>query len=292
MKKLNYLLGLLVLVAFGLTFTACSDDDDDDGVIGPSVELLNETGYISANYTATPNETLMFKVDVRKGDANLETLVMKRDDVQIGDTYELEKDADVVEITTDAPAGENDYAYKFEATDKDGETGSVTITVTVETAATYTEYTGVQVYSGTDDSADRNNIWASSDNSVFSYANANSSADMQAKADLVYYYDGFPDGGDWTFASPDGVTPADFDDADGWASKNSTRFATLTTTAFDDADFAAVGTPTDVKVTMVAIGDVYGLLLDGGKRVILKVTAIEGTYEDGDYITFDARVEL
>jgi hypothetical protein len=67
-KRKSFTIGLLAL---GLTFTACDDDDDDtDPVLGPRlemVELAEGSDSEGVDITITQGESVQFAWDARKG---------------------------------------------------------------------------------------------------------------------------------------------------------------------------------------------------------------------------------
>ncbi len=293
MRKLSfYLLSLLVVI--GLTFTSCDEDTDP---VAPSITLVSETGYTSANATVEPGDSIHFKVDVRKGDAKLVDLTFKRDAIQLEESpYDLEDDSDIVIIATKAPAAAADYTYDFEVTDKDGESASKSVTITVASAVgNVISYTNKTLQAPTGDGTNDNNI-ASIDGSLFGYADATTDAE-QGKADLVYFYG--PNLVEEAIICAPNDVPTEINSgyAD-WNVKNATKFVSASSVNFDaipaddDTEIVnAVNNPTLSKTTPLSVGDIWGFETASGKKGLFKVTALQEGYNPGDYITIDLKVQ-
>jgi hypothetical protein len=273
MKKLNFLLSLLVVFGMAFTFTSCEEEGD---AVPPSISLTGGEGYITADATVAPGAELMFKVDVRKGDANLDMLTATSDGSPIASSpYEdIDNTADIVEITVDAPQAVGPKGYKFEVTDKDGETASVSVTVTVEEAGgAITTYTAKLM--GAQNNTTYGSFLDAETGTVYMLADARTHA---ADVDVFYY-----------FGSSNEAALAALDDTDAnefsmisdasWTTRNSTKFATTSIAAADftamenDADFVDA---TSSSVTNLSVGDVVAFKTVGGKMGLIHVASIDG----------------
>ncbi|MCK4661657.1 MAG: hypothetical protein KAT68_02225 [Bacteroidales bacterium] len=286
MKKLNYLLGLFLIAALSFSFTSCDDEEVD--AIAPSITLTQETGYINADAIVTPNAELKFKVDIRKGDANMEKLTLTEGGQHVADSpYEdVDGSADVVEITFDAKANEGNYVYKFEVTDKDGETASVSVTITVEVSGgAITTYSSkiLGAHQSTSGSS-----FASTNGTVYSLADAATNSTL---IDFMYFYGATNEA---TIAAPDDTDAATVFDLSGFATKNATRFATANSVDFanvtDDVEIISAATSaSSTKINHLAIGNVIAFKTAAGKMGLLSITAMT-TGATGD-ITIDVKVQ-
>lgn len=122
---------------------------------------------------------------------------------------------------------------------------------------------------------------------------SSAAATNQSLVDLVYYY-GTTNLA--TFCAPNDVTvgggTGNLSLCASWTTKNATTFSTTTITASefdamtDDASFVS---STGTKVTSVAIGDVIAFETVGGKKGLIKVSAMT-TGSTGD-VTIDVKVQ-
>lgn len=147
MKKLRFL--TLSLLAAGFAFlTSCQEDSTDP--IGPSFTGFSETmvGITDGAIDAAPGQTLRFEWEVRRGDADLQTFEIRRDNQDVNVTTEGGEDipyenisasdneiySDAVQIAVATAPGT--YSYAFIVTDEDGLKSTKTVEVTVAPATT------------------------------------------------------------------------------------------------------------------------------------------------------------
>lgn len=125
MKKLNYF--LLGLVAMGLTFTSCEDDEDP---IGPTITFKAGTGLITEDDTISVGETAGFSWEAVAGDAKLVEFTIRINNSDVDGFPNDDVDKDEYQDSWDTTLSEvGSYTFTFIATDKDGEEASESITV-------------------------------------------------------------------------------------------------------------------------------------------------------------------
>ncbi|MBI4646691.1 MAG: hypothetical protein HY738_08915, partial [Bacteroidia bacterium] len=141
MKKIFFIAFMLLTSAF-IVFTGCKPEEETP--TGPSLSLMAGTGYITANATVEPGDTVKFKWTATKGttgeDAKLASFTIK---------IEGQPATDVNNKSWNAAAVSNDETYVDEAafwvgsnegtklfsltiTDKDGLYKELTVTITIE----------------------------------------------------------------------------------------------------------------------------------------------------------------
>lgn len=272
---------LIAFAALALVFTSCEEDLTDP--IPPTIKFFAGTDLITEDVTVTTGETIGFSWQVTAGDANLETFSLRLGSDDIDGFSDLEIDKDEYEDTFDTvfyTAG--DYVFTFIAEDKDGETTTEKITVTVESASS-----PIETYTITLGSYDAStgSSFASIDGSVLSWSDATSNS---SKIDFVYFY-GSSNGA--TVAAPDDSDVDAVFDLSSWATKNGTTFSStsVTATEFDEmTDDAVISTVsgTDSKANQLSVGDVFAFVTastsdNPDKNGLVKVVSIDGTTGSG-----------
>jgi hypothetical protein len=283
MKKLNYLLSLLLVVGMAFTFTSC----DDTEAVGPTIDLFGGD-YIDANTTVTAGATMMFKMNATAGDKNLAEFYVTKDGTNLsgypleisGDTYQ-----EVVEI--EAPLNEGSYVYGFKVVDKDDLYDEVTVTITVEAASG-----PISTYSaklmGAQSHATLGSFLDAETGTVYLLAAARTNA---SAVDVFYYYGSSNQA---SFAALDDTDANEFSiiNSTEWTTRNSTKFVTTSITPAEfiamenDAEFVDASAS---SVTQLAVGDVVGFKTVGGKMGLIHVASIDGA-ADGS-ITIDIKVQ-
>ncbi len=290
MKNMKNLLGLLLMAAI-IGFTSCSEDDDDDA-IGPSISFFGGD-FIDADYTATSGETLQFSWLATQGDAKLESFSVTRDGVTLQDYVEpdIPKDNYQDTLSTDAPLNEGSYKYEFTVTDKDGVSDSKNFTITVEASSVVlTSHSAKLLYAPTADGTSETVIDLET-GTTYSINNGGSSS---ASIDLGYYYLN-ADGA--TLVAPSEYPQAVIDDISGWSTKNATElktttesFSSITTDVEVETAWSSAGTSTNIQKSL-SVGDVLLFKTVNDKYGAIKISEISGTFNQGDYIKIDIKVE-
>ena len=293
MKKSKLFIGVLFVALLGLVFTACEDEDK----LGPSITFAGGN-YVDEDVTVAPGATIAFSWTAQKGDANMKTITIDRDGVALQGWDELDipssvNDTYIDEAEFTVPLNEGAYVYKITITDNNGESTSVSFTITVEGSASgdpIDEFTAVLM--GAQGSSTGSYLDASA-GTVMTQATASSS---QASVDIVYYYGSANLA---TLTAPDDATvgggAGNLTLCENWTTKNATRFGTSAVTAseFDDIENdAVISTITGLsasKMTDLAVDDVIAFETTDGKLGLIKVSAIS-TGSDGT-ITIDVKIQ-
>jgi len=136
MKKLSYLLGLLVVT--GIIFTSCSKDDDEPTDVKPTINFKGGGDYVSGDVTVDVNDTLLIGVTATQNSnttKKLQEIYISRtseNNIVWDTTMEINEtfyDADFNFIALSIPTVET---IAFRVSDKDGEVSSVSLDVTTE----------------------------------------------------------------------------------------------------------------------------------------------------------------
>ena len=189
-------------------------------------------------------------------------------------TYDFSKTFSPTDFATNSK-----YEYRFDVTDKDGQTYSITYTVTQSTGTqagdidTYTVVLGS--YNSTTGSS-----FASSNGTVYNWSDATANSQL---IDFVYYYGATNNA---TIAAPDDADAGTVFDFSNWATKNATRFGVVT-----GVDFSAITDDTEIvsnesvatasAATGLSVGTVVEFKTASGKYGMFVVSAINGTTSSG-----------
>ncbi|MEO1514479.1 MAG: hypothetical protein AAFV95_05680 [Bacteroidota bacterium] len=140
-----------------LFITSCGEDDAPGGggvAIPPSISLLAEAGYISADANAGLTDTLRFRIKADRGDADLNAITVLEDGAALpggangrlifphisdepssANNPQVIVGADGAGLTWDVfilnPGAAGNYVYNFEVVDKDQQTDNISVSVTI-----------------------------------------------------------------------------------------------------------------------------------------------------------------
>lgn len=292
MKKLSYLLGLLVIL--GMAFSSCTEEE----AVPPSLAFVAGEGYTTADADAEPGAELMFKLTFTEGDAKLDKLEVMRDGSHVGASPFTDISAGTnFDVITVAPSNAGNYKYDFTLTDKDGESDTKSITITVVAAGNIVSYSGKML--GGQTNATVGSSFASIDGTVYSWSDATANSN---KVDFVYFYGTTNQA---TIAAPndaDAVTAFGELDLNSWATQNATKFKLVTTTLTwaditdDTIILQEASSLSNSKVNLLEVGDIIAFetastSANAGKKGLIKVTSIDGTSGDDRTISFDVKVQ-
>ena len=278
MKKLNFFT-TLILMAFAGFFSGCEDTTK----VGPTLEFFGGN-YIDEDVTVEPGGVLAFSWLATKGDANLVSFSVERDNVTLAGYPDEDIDNDTYQATVqlEAPQNEGAYVYEFIVIDNDDLSASKSFTITVEQSGgainSWTSTLGAH-------QATEGSSFASITGEVYQMADAKTNS---ALIDFLYYYGASNLA---TIAAPDDATAATvFNNAntglDTWSTNNSTKFksTSLTAAEFDAIadDLLIVSNATgaaDSYENQLEVGDVIAFVTDadktgGSKMGLLKVVAL------------------
>ncbi len=293
MKKAHVIIGLLFFAMLTL-FIGCTEEN----AVGPSLSIFGGE-FIDADATVAPGAVLAFSWHAEKGDAKLESMTITRDGVALALWNAKEIPNSENENYTDtalleAPLNEGAYTYELIVTDKDAMTASKSVIITVEAQATggpIITYTAVLM--GAQSNAGIGSFLDAETGTVYLIGPATSN---QALIDVVYYYGSQNLA---TLTAPDDPTvgggSGNLALCESWTIKNATRFGTtsVTSTEFDnitdDIQILAQTGISNSKKTQLAVGNVLSFMTVGGKKGLIKVSAI--TTGSTGTITIDVKIQ-
>lgn len=255
MKKTTLKL-VFTFMAVAVMFTSCDDGTDP---VPPTMKFFAGEGLLTEDATVMTGESVGFSWQVTKGDAKLSEFTIRLGSYDIDGFPNDDIDNDTYEDTFDTVFSEaGSYAFTFIATDKDGETATEEITVTVSAALTD---------QGSFD------LGASGNSTLGSYYSVTEGVMLSAEAktnadkvDIVFDADGTAA----KLTSPSNSTVSEIS-----ASGRLTTFAIvlLDFDAATSADLDAVD-PGSEEVT-VAVGDVVVFKTADAVKGILEVTSVD-----------------
>lgn len=267
MRKFNLLAIFAFVLSFGF-FTSC----DPVEAVGPEINFT-DAGGVANGGTVAVADSFSIGYSIVAGDEKLETLEVRYNNVTVA-TVDLDGQLTVAGTVKVAAATEGPATFTFIAEDKGALKATKDFSVTAESATELT-VVGDQTMGGQSNPND-GSYYSFADNTVYKQADASTAAN-QGKIDFVYYY------GSTNKASI--VAPADvtvgggtgnLSLCEGWATKNSTKFMkdnSIDFAAATEGDIASI-TPTETKVTNLAVNDVIVYLTAAGDKGIFKVTAL------------------
>ena len=286
---------ILVMMAGSVVFTACNKDDDTEPVQKPVINLVDSTGYISAD--ATVEVDSVFKVIVYVAEnpdskKNIATLRVVRTFNNIPNTTDIPVNESSAYLTIEFTAAgvvgvEN---IQFTAIDNDGQSSATSIVITtVETPGPIDTYT--MKILGSYDNLTHGSSFATIDGTVYKIADATLN---QAKIDFLYWFGASTSA---TLASPaDDASPTVYPAVGTWTTRNDTKFQETTVTAAefdqinnDAAIIAAATGASESKIGELSVDDVLGVIAADGRFALVKVTAIEAGA--AGTITLDIKVQ-
>jgi hypothetical protein len=294
MKKLIYLTGIM-LIAGSLFMISCSDDEEDKPG-NPTMSLLVEDGYISANTTAEYDDTLRFMVyNFSNGTDLLSNFTATMNGDQLIDST-FEKTSFSIEIMAQKTVLDEEV-WKFETTDKAGHIQSFSLTVTGNFGPIITHS---DILLGAQDNPTTESFLSYSNGTFTKYFQAQA-FEHQADIDMFLFFENTPEHPNMmTLAAPGSNISGIFTGEtapQNYTTINVTFYCQTTMTA---AEFDAVENDAMIlaafdmenkykKANKLDPGDVVSFWLQSGKYGLLKVTATEGV-ETGT-LTFDVKIQ-
>jgi len=292
MKRLNYLLGLLLLGA--LVFTSCEDDETEKP---PTLSFKGGADYVSTDsdvtvgdefivgITATPNLTSqekLVRLTVTRTFNNLQTTVI---DSTLDKLTSLSLD-----IIFEARETAGEERIEVEVEDKNGEIAELELVITtVEEAEELYVFNAVLL--GAQDAA-AGSTASLEDGTIYTISGSDA-ANNSESVDIVHF-NGAKDVALYSPSNSDiqGVSLYGISD---WTTKNSTKLSktSLTVAEFNDitttADLGSAGTPTGDFVGFLAVDDVVVFETASGLKGVFMVTALVDA-TDGS-VTIKVKVE-
>ena len=301
MKKIiQKLLTLTILASTTLLFNCGGDEEEvfDIPTISFSGSLENG-GSIAAGESFTLTVTVF-------ADGGFNTL--RLDGISINGKTELNRNDSELTISADnktatlnfnleAPSETGTIEADFEAVDDKNQIGTATYSITVTSPAARS-YSATLLYAPLGDRTGKN-FFASSTGTTYSGADVTSTTtSISPLIDFGYYYGASNQA---SIASPKAFESTVFaSQVQNWGTLNETklRSTTLNAAAFNevttwaglDAAFAAGTTEAGVK-SALTVGTVIAFETVAGKRGLVLVKAISGTFNQNDNISIDVKVQ-
>lgn len=296
MKKLSYLLGLLVVAGF--IFSACSKDEDEPDP--PTVTFLGGiytpwgVERVSSDKTMAVGEGFVFGFTATsKSDKNLSRILVKRNYENVSNITMLDSAVSVKSFTLDIetiayPNTLGVEVFEVTVTDANNKSASISFTITTTPGDPGIHvYTDIQLGSY---NSPTNSSFASATGETFSMTQANGSTAIQNKIDWVYFH-GATYG--HTLMSPSNIVVYDlYPSVATWLNKKTTKFAKTTLTS---SQYNAVMSKNELVLTIqnqginlvnnyysqslsnpggFSVNDVIAFETQGGKYGLLLVTEV------------------
>lgn len=298
MKKMNWVLSLMMMVAVFFA-TSCTKDSEDPIVDQkPTITLQVGTDYVYQNTTVTVGTPM--KIGIRaiantSSGSKLVDFTFTRTINGNTQTFDSTFSASTfnVDLMTNANAQVGNETFIFTIKDKNGQMSAVTIIIT--TTAISGEINAFTMKILGAQGSTTGSSFASIDGTIYKLADAKANAN---KVDWLYYY-GASDLA--SIAAPNDAHAAEvYNNATNglqtWAVRNATKFKVIT----DAIDFDAIAddavivaqTATGVdqsRCTALQAGKLLAFITAGGKKGIMKVESISGT-TDGT-LTISVKVQ-
>jgi hypothetical protein len=313
MKKLSYLLGLLVVA--GLILSSCSKDDEAE-ILPPTIAFLGgiyqplNLERVDGDVTVSVGEQFVFGISASKGDKDLRRVYIERvyenvatvivlDSTFSGATFQL----DIITFAYPTPGTED---FTCTVWDKNDKSATIGFTVTSEVAdPEMSTYTNIEL--GSYDPSAPNSSFASVTGETFSIVDAAANSE---KIDWIYF-----DGdtyGHTVMAPNDDVVLDVFASIANWTTRNATKFVrtNITASVFDgitDKNTLIAGISpflTTLNKTFIselmpapgegfAVGDVYAFKTGGAELLgLIKITEVNQGGTNGlSTIKYDVKIQ-
>lgn len=286
MKSLKLLFGITLIAMIGV-FTSCNDEENE---LGPTLDFFGEE-YIDMDKTVNSGETLRWSWQALKGDNNLESFTVTRDNVTLSGfpAQDIDNDTYRDSLVIEAPMNEGSYVYDFIITDNAGNFESKDFMITVE-APNMLTYSDVTVEVAVEDGTNAS-LFSVETGEV--YLVDNISSENENMIDFVY---GYSDLKAFTnqILSPAQTPPDEY--LDGRSLPNTTNMALAAGVDFDAVDANdIIENISDVSETVITIaeGDVIAFTTEAGHKGYLNVKTIYGSEGNSDeYVIFDVKAVL
>ncbi|WP_156140427.1 hypothetical protein [Sporocytophaga myxococcoides] len=303
MKKFSKFFSMMALAAVAL-LSSCSNEDDPKPA--PSLDFVAGTGYTTGDVTLAPGSTLKVKWVANKGDKDMDKFQVTINNAYLVDyapdgagsnPYSLKgsnQNTYQGEISTVVSSNVgNVETYTFTVTDKNGNSTSKSIKVTIGTVQTGAIDTWTAVILGNENHATLGSFYDAEGNVVYTQAAAKTNA---SAVDFVFYH-GQANGA--SMAAPSNTdASAVFTGLTSWATRNATKFksTSLTQTEFNAVTGAnvlgeAATGATDTQVTNLSVGKVFAFTTVGGKSGLAYVSQLSGSFTASGTITITVKIQ-
>jgi hypothetical protein len=262
MRKINFLLVSLLVVASGF-FASCSKDDEGSDA---SINLVAGAGYLTGNSEVASGTAFKIKWTATSTTKDMKYVTITRDDLPINNWDLLEINSDFEnaynnEVTITAPISGGPYTYAVIIYDKDEiELSRVEFVITLHaTAGSIGTYTSLNMGGA---ASSYGSYLDAEAGTVYKLAQVNGSTTVKNSIDVI-----FDAGQLWNsggvFASSTGTKFA-------LTQLNDAGFAAIT----DDASFSTYTASSD-KIT-VSAGSVVFFQTKAGKKGLIRVISMTG----------------
>ncbi len=284
MNKRNHILTLLHIIVVMIAFSCRKDDETG---IGPTLQLINDSGYVSNDTSVLIGKDFKVGIIATKGDANITNFIIKitTDNVQ---TY-LDSGLNSQGFTIDkylTKGVSQTETWTFVIRDKSGRSDTSILIITADSGSAYGSVITIpSVTLGAQNNATTGSFLDVKNVAVYTLAQAYA---VQDSIEICYYYD-FLQGENNVIASPDANIDASvYTGAYGltnWTVRNETRYleTTLTETDFnavanDSLLIASFNYPLSKrKAKNLSQGKIFSFKTSKGKLGLFKVLNVNGT---------------
>jgi hypothetical protein len=239
MKKLSYLLGVLLVA--GMLFTSCSKDDDDDVAGPPTISFKTGAGFTFSDVTINEGETITVGIIATANAVSKKNL----DRIVIYAIINNVPQSPIVDTTINVASFNADYNITFpdaftgklfaEVTDKDNRKSNVSFDITVDVAAGPI-YTYTAILMGGQTNPNAGSFYSTGEDQVYMVGQLTNTPTNQKKIDLVFFYGAT---NLYTLGAPNNDQVAIAHAANGietWTEKNATLFGETAVTGLNWAD--------------------------------------------------------
>jgi hypothetical protein len=289
MRKItNLFLALGVIALMGVT-TSC---EDNAATNPPTIEFLNGVNETTLDAGVT-SYTIAGNISSDAGLSEVKFFqVTNAGETQMGNAISSFNDKNNYDFQFQVTNITEDVTIKVQATDKDNLTASKNFMIhfTAAGGAEIDEFTAILL--GGQSTTEPSLLDA---NTGTRYHVANNEGKNNAAAiDIVYYYGSANNA---TLAAPDDATvngtgTNSFNWTGSWATQNATRFGDSSidfNVVSDDSEIALIANLSASKMTGLAVDDILAFETAGGKKGLIKVTAL--TVGESGSITLDVKIQ-
>ncbi|MCD4789009.1 MAG: hypothetical protein K8R37_03330 [Bacteroidales bacterium] len=289
MKKLGYLLGLMLIA--GMVFTSCKKDDDEPEDLKPSIAFKTSGDYISSDVTLNQGESILVGVlcssnqNSGKKLTNFKIYMIINNVTQpaMVDSSGFSEGVFEANYTITFPDVLDGKLYA-EITDKDGQKNSLSFNVTVESAGDPVS-SNLNVTMGSFNDNDFGSFYSTSNHTIYFKAEAENNQEL---IDFAFFKGGSTLN---TIAATAAQNVKDVFQLN-WTTYNDTKIGHA---SIDAAEFDAIGdtyqfpefTGTENEVNALSEDDVLIFKTVEGKIGFIKVNNFNGK---GDKINIDVKV--
>lgn len=280
----------LIIMMIGLFACISCKKDDETVNIPPSIQIIEEAGYISSDTAIAAGGEINLKLMLQKGDLNITNFII---DVYTADGVQNYFDTGMNVAANYEWHGKfvkslaQQEEWKFIVRDRDGNAGTTSLVITLDTTGSYQTLSSYSpVIFGAQDNTQIGGCYALGAYSMYFHNEAAADTSIQRDIDMVCFYDSEDKN---AIASPgasfpDGIFPVNPAD---WTIVNTTRYfeTDLTTDDFNAAvnDSIVIANYDEGEAKRKAKklngGEIYTFRTQQGKLGMFLVNEVIGTNE-------------